>query len=55
MNYRQMLSIAESLMPSPTDENPEYVRGMAELIALCFPRADIDTEDFAALITEELK
>ena len=54
MTLNQMLSMAKILMPDPADTNPEYVRGMAELIALCFPCADLDTEGFAALITKEL-
>ena len=54
MTYNQVFSLAKSLMPEATGENPEYVRGMAELIALCFPHADLDTEDFAAQITKEL-
>ena len=50
MTYEHMCALARSLMPDPTDSNPEYVRGMAELIALCFQDGS-DTGSRAEVIT----
>jgi len=36
-------------------DNPEYVRGMCELIARCFPVKDVMTDERAEEIEELLK
>jgi hypothetical protein len=46
-------AIAEAIGLDAAD-NPEYLRGMCELIARCFPVADVFTDERAKQIKAEI-
>ncbi len=54
MEYTDVLKHAQTLAPDDGDQNPEYLRGMAELMASCFNPKGLDTGALAAKITQEI-
>jgi hypothetical protein len=52
VTFDRLLTESRGLLePGEEANNPEYVRGMAELIARCFPGADLDTGTWASAMT----